>query len=176
MLRPSFQSLFQLGLGAATASLLIGLVAVQAIHQTELRTQGMELADSHARSLLAGRLVDVASANPATVRAWFEGKVKFMPPVPDLTAAGYTLLGGRVDYMAGHAAAALIYQLGKQDISVFLWPQPTAGDPGPQIQPPQLGYNIVGWQAGSLAARAVSELSGPELRDFAAVFASKTAP
>jgi anti-sigma factor RsiW len=157
-------------LGAATASLLLGLVALQTVHQTELRTQLMELADNHMRSVLSGRLVDVASPDPHVVRPWFAGKVSFSPPIPDLTAAGYALAGGRMDYVAGHSAAALVYRLAKHDISVFIWADPRSESSPPTLQPPQLGYNIVGWQAAGLTVRAISDLPAKDLRDFASAF------
>lgn len=170
MRRLSFQSLFQLGLGAATASLLLGLVALQTIRQIELRTLLMELADNHMRCVLSGRLVEVDSADPHVVKPWFASKVNFSPPVPDLAAAGYALLGGRMDYVSGHSAAALVYRLAKRDISVFIWADPHSEPAPATLQPPQLGYNIVGWNAGGLAVKAISDLPAKDLRDFASAF------
>jgi anti-sigma factor RsiW len=163
-------SWFQVGLGAATASLLIGLVALQNMGRANERHTLMQLADNHARSLLAGHLADVSSADFHIVKPWFEGKINFAPPVPDLTVAGYKLVGGRLDYVAGHTAAALVYQLGKHDISVFVWPEPGSPAHPPQIMTAQRGYQIVGWQSGELACRAISDLSERDLRDFASAF------
>ena len=78
-----------------------------------------------------------------------------------------------MDYVAGHSAAALVYQLGTREISVFLWPEGDANNQPGALQPPQLGYNIIAWQSGSLAARAVSDLPAKDLRDFAGAFQSR---
>jgi len=170
--RPRFLSWFQIGMGAATASLLIGLVAFQLVarvHQQHLLT---ELADDHMRSLVANHLVDVPSSDRHTVRPWFEGKIDFAPPVPDLSVAGYPLVGGRLDYVEGHPAAALIYQFNKHYISVFVRPESPARTQAPVLLPSQRGYQIIAWQSGDLIFRAVSEIPERDLRDFATAFQS----
>jgi anti-sigma factor RsiW len=174
--RPRFYSLFQWGLGAATGGLLIGLIASQTIHRANQRHLLTELADDHLRSLIAGHLVDASSSDRRIVGSWFEGKINFAPPVPDLSAAGYTLVGGRVDYLAGHAAAALVYQLGKHDISVFIWPEASSTETGPQDFPSERGYQIAGWTSHGLTCRAVADINEHDLRDFAAAFQSSALP
>jgi anti-sigma factor RsiW len=128
------------------------------------------------RSLIAGHLVDVSSADRHTVGSWFEGKINFAPPAPDLSAAGYTLAGGRVDYVAGHAAAALVYRLGQHAISVFIWPEEPSASQLPQTLSSERGYQIVGWVSHGLSYRAVADISERNLRDFATGFQSATTP
>jgi len=161
---------FQWGLAAATGGLLIGLVASQTIQRQNEQHLLMELADSHMRSLIAGHLVDVASSDRHTVGQWFDGKVNFAPPLPDLAAAGYALMGGRVDYVAGNAAAALVYQFGKHNISVFVWPETGSSNSSPRLYAEERGYRIAGWTANGLTCRAVADVSERDLRDFAAAF------
>ena len=122
------------------------------------------------RSLIANHLVDTESSDRRVVKSWFEGKVNFAPPVPDLSAGGYALLGGRVDYVAGHAAAALVYQTGKHDISVFLWPETPSVNQIIRAFPAERGYQIIGWAANGLACRAVADIAEHDLRDFASAF------
>jgi anti-sigma factor RsiW len=77
---------------------------------------------AHIRALQPGHLMDVVSTDQHTVKPWFDGRLPFAPPVQDLAKEDYPLIGGRLDYIAGHTAATLVYGHGKHVIDLFVWP------------------------------------------------------
>lgn len=120
---------------------------------------------SHLRSLMPGHLTDVASTNQHNVKPWFNGRVDMAPAVPNLDSAGYTLLGGRLDYVDGHVAAAVVYGRRKHVVTVYSWPD-RAGDLAPAALAAQ-GFHLVRWRRGGVESWAVSDIPMAELLDFA---------
>jgi anti-sigma factor RsiW len=123
-----------------------------------------EIISSHVRSLLANNIADVLSSDQHTVKPWFNGKLAFSPPVQDLAAQGFVLVGGRRDYVGGRAVAALVYRHRQHLINLFIWP--AAGSSAVQTLSKQ-GYNLVHWTRAGMSFHAVSDLNGAELAEFA---------
>lgn len=123
------------------------------------------LVDDHVRALQPGHLTDVVSTDKHTVKPWFDGRLDFSPPVKDLAADGFPLIGGRLDYLRGHAVAALVYSHGRHLIDLFVWPDtfrirvPAGGE--------RHGYRVMHWTAGGMSLTAVSDVEPSALRDFA---------
>jgi anti-sigma factor RsiW len=123
------------------------------------------LVASHIRALQPGHLVDVESTDQHTVKPWFDGRIDFAPPVKDLAARGFPLVGGRLDYVDGQAAAALAYRRGGHAIDLYVQ-RGTA----PTGETARDGYTIVSWTEGGLALRAISDLNPVELREFVTIW------
>lgn len=121
---------------------------------------------SHIRSLMPGHLTDVVSTDQHNVKPWFNGRVDVAPAVPDLSAAGFPLVGGRLDYVDGHVAAAVVYGRRRHVVTVYSWPAPGSGDMEPASGSDQ-GFNLVHWRRGGVECWAVSDIPGAELAQFA---------
>lgn len=153
---------------ALAASLV--LVAVGSWRLGARRAAGEVLADqvllSHVRSLMPSHLTDVPSSDQHTVKPWFNGRLDFSPPVYDFSKQGYPLIGGRLDYVDGRAVAALVYGRRQHVINVFLWPTTHGSTAGPATVTRQ-GYHLLRRRTADYVTWVVSDLSLPELREFA---------
>src|SRR5580765_7846115 len=130
-----------------------------------------EVVSGHIRSLMANHLTDVASTDQHTVKPWFSGKLDFSPPVTDFAAADYPLVGGRLDYLQGHAVAALVYTHRKHTINVFVWPVAGARDELAAAVT-ERGYHVIRAAHAGMAYWVVSDLNPQELAAFARMLAA----
>jgi anti-sigma factor RsiW len=151
--------------GAAFAAVLAGAFLFQTVHQARSNTIVDQVVASHVRSLLAAHLVDVVSSDQHTVKPWFDGKIDFAPEVRDLSANGFPLVGGRLDYLDGKTVVALVYQRNKHPINLFITPEPTSRSSAPRVMN-RRGYNAFSWTNNGMRYWAVSDLNQAELREF----------
>jgi anti-sigma factor RsiW len=125
-----------------------------------------DVVSAHVRSLMPGHLTDVLSSEQHTVKPWFAGKVDFSPPVADLSAEGFPLVGGRLDYAGGREVVALVYRRGGHFINLFVWPSATAREFA-EAGDARQGYNLLSWTHRQTNFWAISDLNATELRQFA---------
>src|SRR5262249_12658395 len=125
-----------------------------------------ELVASHVRSqMLPSHRFDVASSDPHTVKPWFEGKLDYSPPVKDLTARAFPLVGGLLDCLRDRPVAALVYQRRKHTINLFIWPSAPGSDAAIKRVERQ-GYHMYQWSHSGMTFWAVSDLNDRELQEF----------
>lgn len=166
-------------LALAAAIVLTAIVASSFL--PKLRQPGVDhflatqLIASHVRSLMADHLTDVASSDQHTVKPWLDVKLDFAAPVMDLTNQGFPLIGGRLDYLDNHSAAALVYQKRKHFINLFIWPT-TSTDNKAQEMVTRQGYHLLHWIDGDFTYWAVSDVNVNDLQSFKQVFQEQTAP
>jgi anti-sigma factor RsiW len=160
-------------LGLAAAIMLAAVIVSNVVSQLQrpgtdqfLATQ---LIASHARSLLANHLTDVASSDQHTVKPWLDAKLDFAPPVVDLSQKGFPLIGGRLDYLDNRAVAALIYQRRKHFINLFIWPVGPDTAMSTKAMTRQ-GYQLLHWVDPDFNYWAVSDVNEKELQEFKQLF------
>jgi anti-sigma factor RsiW len=124
-----------------------------------------EVVAGHIRSLLAPQPFDVASSDRHTVKPWFSGRIDYAPPVHDLTAQGFPLVGGRIDVVDGRKVAVLVYRRNQHRIALTLWPA-SAGDAAPSVSQRD-GFALARWRHAGFDMRAVADLAPGEIASFA---------
>lgn len=122
-----------------------------------------EVVNAHVRSLLQESPVQIASSEQHTVKPWFTGRTDFAPAVKDLAGNGFPLVGGRLDFVDGRRASALVYKRRLHTINVFMWPADGSGDRDPRVSM-RSGYNVVAMRRSGVSVWIVSDLNSDELQ------------
>jgi anti-sigma factor RsiW len=153
---------------AVSAIAASGLFAVALRSDDEQRIMS-EVVSAHLRSLQAGHLTDVISTDQHTVKPWFNGRLDVSPPVIDLTGQGFTLVGGRLDYVDARALGAVVYRRRQHVINLFVSQTATTERQPARIETIQ-GFNIRRWSDRGLNYWAVSDIGADELTEFGEKF------
>jgi len=123
------------------------------------------LVASYLRVAMAEHTVDVASSDRHTVKPWYAGRIDYAPPVVDLTAQGFPLLGGRLDVVDGRKVAVLVYRRNQHKLALSLWPASSTGNSALRLSERD-GFMIAEWRHGGFELRAVSDLAPGEMASF----------
>ncbi|WP_128924612.1 anti-sigma factor family protein [Bradyrhizobium guangxiense] len=152
-------------MGSAVSALAASGVVAIVLRQDDQQRVLSEVVSAHLRSLQAGHLTDVISTDQHTVKPWFNGKLDVAPPVIDLTAQGFTLVGGRLDYIDARAIGAVVYRRRQHVINLFVAQTASTEHRPPKTQTMQ-GFNCRRWGGRGLNFWAVSDLGADELAEF----------
>jgi len=152
--------------GALAASLAM-LAFVNPVQQRSALDD--QLISSHVRSLQPGHLTDVQTTNQHIVKPWFNGKIDFAPPVPELADHGFPLAGGRLDSINGNTVAAIVYHRRLHTVNLFVW-RDKAGFERTIVEH---GFALAEWSEDGLNFAAVSDIPAEELRQFETLYRSR---
>jgi anti-sigma factor RsiW len=153
---------------AVAAAIVVAIAFLRLeFRQTRLDPLVAEVVSSHVRSLMPGHLTDVVSSDRHTVKPWIALHVDYSPPVLDLAAEGFPLLGARLDYLENRTVAALVYGSREHRINLFISPNTTAEA---ELWQTRDGFHVGMWSHAGMRFVVVSDLAEPELRAFSGKF------
>jgi anti-sigma factor RsiW len=157
---------------AVVAVCVLGMWAWITVSRGRVQQLIAEAISDHSRSLLVEHPVDVTSSEKYTVERWFIAKLVYLPAVADLTQAGYSLVGGRLDTLEKRRVAVIVYKYQDSFINVFVWP--TTNDTIAFDSQFFHGLNVCGWNTSGLNYLIVSELNQPDTEKFEDQFRERT--
>jgi anti-sigma factor RsiW len=152
-------------MGTALSAAMAASLAIAVIRTDQDQRVLGDVVSAHVRSLQSDHLTDVQTSDQHSVKPWFNGKVAIAPPVMDLTAQGFTLVGGRLDYIDGRTVASIVYRGRGHVINLFVAQGAASADRGAELDTMQ-GFNVRRWSAQGLEFFAVSDINADELQEF----------
>jgi anti-sigma factor RsiW len=162
---PSRRSMLRgFAMGSVVSTALAACLVLFVVHMEQDQRIVGDVVSAHLRSLQGDRLIDVQSTDQHTVKPWFNGRLDVAPPVIDLTPQGFTLIGGRLDYIDGRPVAAIVYKRRAHVINLFV-SQTSGSESGATMERLQ-GFAVWSWAWSDLSFRAVSDINPEELREF----------
>jgi anti-sigma factor RsiW len=126
-----------------------------------------ELTDLHVATLASGSPVDVVSTDRHTVKPWFQGKIPFSFNLPELQGTDFTLVGGRVTYLAQSPGAHLIYRIRQHEISVFIF-QDRGNETAALASAPisMLSFKVESWTRNGLRYFVVGDVGAQDIESL----------
>ena len=148
------------GAAGALAASVAMMTFVGPANQTAMMDE--QIVSGHVRSLQPGHLIDVQTSNKHVVKPWFNGRIDFSPPVPDLADQGFPLAGGRLDSVGGKTVPVIVYKRRLHTVNVFVWPASGGAERSFQKD----GFAVTEWTRDGLRFAAISDIPPSELRQF----------
>jgi anti-sigma factor RsiW len=156
---------------AVTAVLVVGGLATTYRARDRARTEQVfgEVADLHVGMLASSAPVDVVSTDRHTVKPWFQGKIPFAFDLPELQNSEFSLLGGRMTYLAQTPGAHLVYEVRKHRISVFVFREGALRFKFDENAPArkELSFNVETWSQGGLCYFVIGDASAIDVHNLA---------
>jgi anti-sigma factor RsiW len=158
---------------AGVLALILVPAAIWLQHARSEQALG-ELADLHVSTLASPNPVDVASSDRHTVKPWFQGKLPFTFNLPEMQTSPFKLIGGRLVYFQQSPGAHLLFEVGKHQISVFIFQnRAELGNlsSGSQLTR-KLAFNTETWVDGGLRYFVLSDASPSDVHDLSELLKS----
>jgi anti-sigma factor RsiW len=150
----------------ATLVLVLSLLVAFYVDREKARRLRLysELTDLHVATLASASPVDVISTDRHTVKPWFQGKIPFSFNLPELQGTDFTLVGGRVTYLAQSPGAQLIYRLRQHEISVFIF-QDRGDETATLASSPvsTLSFTVESWTKNGLRYFVVGDVGAQDI-------------
>lgn len=150
-------------LAGCAATILAWVLGSTAIAWYSSEDLAVEAVATHVRATLNDHLVQVASSDQHTVKPWLSARLDYSPPVHDLAAEGFPLVGGRLDNLDKHRVATLVYRYRLHTIDVFVRPETERSVPPLSTV---RGFNVAHATGSGMDWLAVSDVSADVLSSF----------
>ena len=111
---------------------------------------------AHARAVLGNEIAEIESTDPAVIASWFAGKFQFPIVVPNLSEAGFSLRGARVDYLQDRSVPTLVFS--REDHAISLYLMPSNDSDALAVRGNRTGYSVIGWTDADFAYFAASDI------------------
>jgi anti-sigma factor RsiW len=143
-------------LAGCTASVFAWMVGTTVLAWRANEDFAVAAVATHVRATLGDHLIEVASSDQHTVKPWLSARLDYSPPVQDLSNEGFTLIGGRLDYLERRPVATLVYRYRQHMIDVFVRPDASRA---PTSAPRAVrGFNVTRASGPSMDWLAVSDV------------------
>ena len=152
-------------LAGCTASIFAWMLGTTVLAWRASEDFAVAAVASHVRATLGDHLIEVASSDRHTVKPWLAARLDYSPPVRDLANEGFTLIGGRLDYLERRPVATLVYRYRLHTIDVFVRPEASSYTPMSAVRTVR-GFNVARASGQSMDWLAVSDAEPSVLSTF----------